>query len=144
MWRGVMARDMTAIVVALAIAIGVWSSQPATAEDGQVDLLLVLAVDISRSVDEKKFRLQRDGYATAIVDPRVVSAMQAGGFGRIAICYMEWASDQDQRVVVEWTPIGSAGEAQGVAQRIRDADRKSTRLNSSHVRISYAVFCLKK
>src|SRR5215813_430450 len=143
MRRGVMARDMAAIIFALAVAIGVWSPR-ALAEDDQVDLLLVLAVDISRSVDEKKFRLQRDGYATAIVDPRVVSAMQAGGFGRIAICYMEWASDQDQRVVVEWTPIGSAGEAQGVAQRIRDADRKSTRLNSSHVRISYAVFCLKK
>ena len=118
-----MARDMTAIVVALAVAIGVWSSQPAAAEDGQVDLLLVLAVDISRSVDEKKFRLQRDGYAAAIVDPRVVRAMQAGAFGRIAICYMEWASDQDQRVIVEWTRVGSEGEAKEVADRIREAPR---------------------
>src|SRR5262245_63719343 len=111
MRRGVMARDMEAIVIALAVAIGVWAPPPAAAEDDQVDLLLVLAADISRSVDEKKFRLQRDGYATAIVDPRVVRAMQAGAFGRIAICYMEWASDQDQRVIVEWTRGGNPGEA---------------------------------
>src|SRR5262245_62864285 len=136
-----MARDMAAIVVALAVAIGVWAPQPAIAEDDQVDLLLVLAADISRSIDDKKFRLQRDGYAAAIVDPRVVRAMQAGAFGRIAICYMEWASDQDQRVIVEWTRVGSEGEAKEVADRIREAprafmgrtaiDRKSTRLNSS-------------
>jgi len=118
-----MARDMTAIIVALAVAIAVWSRQPAAAEDGQVDLLLVLAADISRSVDERKFRLQRDGYAAAIVDPRVVRAMRAGAFGRIAICYMEWASDQDQRVIVEWTRVGSEGEAKEVADRIRDAPR---------------------
>jgi hypothetical protein len=93
----VMARHVAAIVIALGVIIGVCSRQPAAAEDDQVDLLLVLAADISRSVDEKKFRLQRDGYAAAIVDPRVVRAMQAGAFGRIAICYMEWASDQDQK-----------------------------------------------
>ena len=118
-----MARDMAAIVVALAVVISVWSRQPAAAEDGQVDLLLVLAADISRSVDDKKFRLQRDGYAAAIVDPRVVRAMQAGAFGRIAICYMEWASDQDQRVIVEWTRVGSPGEAKEVSDRIREAPR---------------------
>jgi len=118
-----MARHMMAIVVALAVAIGVWARHPAAAEDGQVDLLLVLAADISRSIDEKKFRLQRDGYAAAIVDPRVVRAMQAGASGRIAICYMEWASDQDQRVIVEWTRVGNEGEAKEVADRIREAPR---------------------
>jgi hypothetical protein len=118
-----MVRHMTAIVVALAVAIGVWARHPAAAEDGQVDLLLVLAADISRSIDEKKFRLQRDGYAAAIVDPRVVRAMQAGASGRIAICYMEWASDQDQRVIVEWTRVGNEGEAKEVADRIREAPR---------------------
>src|SRR5690242_9037236 len=110
-----MARHLAAIVIALSVAIGVCSRQPAAAEDEQVDLLLVLAADISRSVDDKKFRLQRDGYASAIADPRVVRAMQAGAFGRIAICYMEWASDQDQKVIVDWTRVGNEGEARGVA-----------------------------
>ena len=56
----------------------------ARADEGQVDLLLVLAADVSRSVDDVKFKLQRDGYAAAIVDPRVVRAMTGGPTGRIA------------------------------------------------------------
>src|SRR4029077_13058940 len=144
MRRGVMARDMAAIVVALAVAIGAWAQQPAAAEEDQVDLLLVLAVDISRSVDDKKFRLQRDGYATAIVDPRVVRAMQAGGFCRIAICYMEWASDQDQKVIVEWTRIGSPGEAKDVAERIRDAPRSFMGRTAIGAAIDYGMNLLSR
>ena len=74
---------MTAVVFALAAAAGI-AARPALAEDAPVDLLLVLAADVSRSVDEKKFKLQRDGYAAAIADPRVVRAMTAGLAGRIA------------------------------------------------------------
>jgi Protein of unknown function (DUF1194) len=139
-----MARDMAAIVVALAVAIAAWAPQPAAAEDDQVDLLLVLAVDISRSVDEKKFRLQREGYATAIVDPRVVRAMQAGAFGRIAICYMEWASDQDQRVIVEWTRVGNPGEAKEVADRIRDAPRAFMGRTAIGAAIDYSMSLLSR
>ena len=134
-----MARDMAAIVVALAVLIGAWAQQPAAAEDGNVDLLLVLAADISRSVDDKKFRLQRDGYAAAIVDPRVVRAMQAGAFGHIAICYMEWASDQDQKVVVDWTRVGSQGEAKDVADRIRDAPRSFMGRTAIGAAIDYSM-----
>src|SRR5262245_2255034 len=144
MRRGVMARDMAAIVVALALAIGIWSPRPAVAEDGQVDLLLVLAADISRSVDDRKFRLQRDGYAAAIVDPRVVRAMQAGAFGRIAICYMEWASDQDQRVVVDWTRIGSHGEAKDGAERLRDAPRSFMGRTAIGAAIDYSMNLLSR
>jgi hypothetical protein len=68
---------MTAIVFALAAAASL-AARPALAEEGTVDLLLVLAADVSRSVDEKKFKLQRDGYVAAIADPRVVRAMTAG------------------------------------------------------------------
>lgn len=139
-----MARHVAAIVVALSVAIGVCARQPAAAEDDQVDLLLVLAVDISRSVDEKKFRLQRDGYAAAIVDPRVVRAMQAGAFGRIAICYMEWASDQDQKVIVEWTRVGSEGEAKGIADRIRDAPRSFMGRTAIGAAIDYSMHLLSR
>lgn len=139
-----MARDMAAIVVALAVAIAAWAPPPAAAEDGQVDLLLVLAVDISRSVDEKKFRLQREGYASAIVDPRVVRAMQAGAFGRIAICYMEWASDQDQRVIVEWTRVGTPDEAKEVSDRIRDAPRAFMGRTAIGAAIDYSMNLLSR
>src|SRR4051794_11518803 len=77
-------------------------SRRAHAEDGRVDLLLVLAADISRSVDERKFRLQRDGYAAAISDPRVVRAMTGGPHGRIALSFVEWAGELEQVVIVQW------------------------------------------
>jgi uncharacterized protein DUF1194 len=119
-----MPKWMTAGLAALlALAGAAAFGQPARAEDDQADLLLVLAADISRSVDERKFRLQREGYANALVDPRVVRAMTAGPKGRIALTFMEWASDGDQIVVVDWTPVGSDAEAQGVAKRVREAPR---------------------
>src|SRR5262245_23589353 len=76
------------IIVALA-AIGSCSlSGAAFAEDERVDLLLVLASDVSRGVDDTKFKLQREGHANAIVDPRVVHAMTTGPHGRIAISFV--------------------------------------------------------
>ncbi len=119
-----MLRWLAAIVIALAAAAGIGAlQQPVHAEDAEVDLLLVLAADVSRSVDEKKFRLQREGYAAAIADPRVVRAMTGGPRGRIALCFVEWASNTEQIVIVDWTPVGSAAEAEGVAGRVRQAPR---------------------
>ena len=94
----------------------------AQAEDN-VDLLLVLAADISRSVDAPKFKLQRDGYAAALTNPRVVGAIQSAPAGRIAICYVEWSGANAQAVVVEWASIGTAAEAQAFAEKIRAAPR---------------------
>ena len=56
-----------------------------------VDLLLVLASDVSRSVDTRKFQLQREGYAAALSNRRVVEAIQSGPHGKIAICFVEWS-----------------------------------------------------
>lgn len=113
----------TAIGLLFAAALSLWPATRGHADDGDVDLLLVLAADISRSVDAHKFRLQRDGYATAIADPHVIRAMTAGPSGRIAICFVEWAAAGDQTVVVDWGAIASATDAQAFAQRIRDAPR---------------------
>jgi hypothetical protein len=114
-----MQKWVAALLVALTAVAGIG---PALADD-RVDLLLVLAADISRSVDERKFRLQREGYASAISDPRVVRAMTAGPSGRIALCFVEWAGEGDQMIVVDWASIGGAGEAQDVARRIREQPR---------------------
>jgi hypothetical protein len=110
-----------AAMLALAVTVSLW--RPARAEDESVDLLLVLAADISRSVDERKFRLQREGYASALLDPRVLRAMAAGPRARIALTFMEWASDGDQMVIVDWTPVGTREEAEVVARRVREAPR---------------------
>jgi len=111
----------------------------ARADEGHVDLLLVLAADVSRSVDETKFRLQREGYAAAITDPRVVSAMMAGPHRRIAVCYIEWASDREQKVVIDWTAIGGEGEAQLVAERLRREHRSFWGRTSISAAIDYSM-----
>ncbi|MGE0698618.1 MAG: DUF1194 domain-containing protein [Hyphomicrobiaceae bacterium] len=89
----------------------------------EVDVLLVLAVDISRSVDERKFRLQRDGYAEALGNPRVVAAIRSGLLGRIALSFIEWSGVSEQAIVADWTAIGSAEEAQAFAGRVRASPR---------------------
>ncbi|MCS6921636.1 MAG: DUF1194 domain-containing protein, partial [Elioraea sp.] len=68
-----------------------------------VDVALVLAVDVSRSIDEDEARLQRQGYRNAMVDPRVVNAIRSGTIGAIGLAYVEWASADYQRLVIPWT-----------------------------------------
>lgn len=89
----------------------------------QVDLLLALGADVSRSVDEGEFRLQRDGYATALTHPRVIEAIQSGGLGRIAVIYYEWSGTDAQRVVIDWTMIANIGDASRFAEKLRSEPR---------------------
>src|SRR5438045_9603194 len=71
----------------------------------EVDLLLVLASDVSRSVDHPKFLLQREGYATAISDPHVLDAIKSGSHQRIALCFVEWSGFGAQKLVIRWTVV---------------------------------------
>jgi hypothetical protein len=107
--------------------------------DEEVDLLLVLAADISRSIDDKKFHLQREGYAAALVDPRVVRAMTGGPRGRIALSFLEWSSDADQVVVVDWTAVGEEVAARRVAERVREAPRAFMGRTAIGAGIDFAV-----
>jgi hypothetical protein len=70
-----------------------------------VDLLLVLAVDVSESINRREARLQRFGHAEALADPLVLSAINSGRHGRIAVAYLEWAGPEEQRVVIGWTLV---------------------------------------
>ena len=82
-----------------------------------VDLLLALAVDVSESISDEEAQLQRFGYAEALSDPLVVSAVQLGRLKRIAITYMEWSGMNEQTIVLPWTVLDS----QKTAETIRDA-----------------------
>lgn len=93
------------------------------ANRGEVDLLLVLAADISRSLDEQKFRLQRDGYAAALTNPRVIAAINSGLNGRIAISFIEWSGATEQAIIADWTLVSGRPEAEALANRIRTAPR---------------------
>ena len=77
----------------------------------QVDLLLVLSSDVSRSVDHPKFLLQREGYAAAISDPQVMDAIKSGPHQRIAVCFVEWSGFGAQKLVIDWTRIDGPGAA---------------------------------
>lgn len=92
---------------------------------GPVDLLLVLAVDVSRSIDEEEARLQREGYQGAMMDPQVVAAITGGPSGAIAVAYLEWAGIQYQRVVIPWMRLGSAADCAAWSARLGAASRDS-------------------
>jgi hypothetical protein len=131
------------IVLALVLTVGVGNSV-GRADEGQVDLLLVLAADVSRSVDDREFRLQRDGFAAAIVEPRVLRAMTSGPIGRIAVVFVEWASQFEQKVIVDWAVIGGEHDAQAVSERIRAAPRSYWGRTSISGAIDYSLTLLER
>jgi len=109
-----------------------WAAEP-------VDMLLVLAADVSRSVTEPKFRLQREGAAAAITHPDVVKAITAGPNRRIAVCFVEWATAGQQNVVVDWTVIGSAAAARGFGDRLIETPRSFAGSTSISAAIDFSV-----
>lgn len=70
-----------------------------------VDLALVLVSDVSRSVDDSEFRMQKEGYAAAFNDPRVVAAIKGGAIGAIAVAYVEFAGSYEVRTVMDWRVV---------------------------------------
>ena len=93
----------------------------AQATDIEVDVELVLAVDISYSVDEEEARRQREGYVAALASEDVIRSIQGGPLGRIAVTYVEWADAGFQRAAAEWTVISSEDEALEFAARVAAA-----------------------
>lgn len=93
----------------------------AQASDIEVDVELVLAVDISYSVDEEEARRQREGYVAALASEDVIRSIQGGPLGRIAVTYVEWADAGFQRAAAEWTVISSEEEALEFASRVAAA-----------------------
>src|SRR5262249_6982565 len=111
----------TALVGSLAALAGARSARAETA----VDLQLVMAVDVSRSIDEVEAELQRRGYIEAMVNERVVDAILSGEHRRIAVCYLEWAGTHYQTVVIDWTVIDSMAAARRFSDKLTEAPRTS-------------------
>jgi hypothetical protein len=114
-------------------------AMPATSQDLPVDLELVLAVDISGSVDEFEARLQREGYITALRHPDVIEAIQGGMFGRIAVAYVEWAGDHYQRTMLDWTVIENQVGAADFADALAETPLLTAHWTSLSGAIDYAV-----
>jgi hypothetical protein len=105
----------------------------------QVDLLLVLAADVSRSVDAKKFQLQREGYAAALSDPRVLNAIKSGAHGRIAVSLVEWSGMGSQKIVIDWTLIDGQKAAQQFGDRLLETQRSFADRTSISGGIDFAL-----
>jgi hypothetical protein len=101
-----------------------------------VDLLLILAADVSRSIDDVEFNLQRKGYAAALSDPKVLAAIASGPNRSIAVSFVEWSDTLDQKVVVDWTTIHDGEDAAVVGSAILKAPRSF----ASRTSISGAIY----
>lgn len=98
--------------------------------DGEVDVELVLAVDISKSMSLDEQEMQRAGYVAAITSPEVLEAIRYGFTGRIAISYLEWGSADDQFVVADWSVISDAATAAAFAVKIAEAPLRHSQRTS--------------
>jgi hypothetical protein len=136
----VLALALTAAVVSAAIAVtalgGLAAPRSAAilaqADAMTVDTALVLAVDISYSMDPEEQELQREGYIQALTSREFMQALKAGMNGRVAITYFEWANAGDQRVIVPWRIVDGPESADAVATDIgRASYRRSSRTSIS-------------
>ncbi|MBT8416074.1 MAG: DUF1194 domain-containing protein [Silicimonas sp.] len=105
----------------------------------EVDMQLVLAVDISRSMSHVDLATQRRGYAEALTSDEVLAAVSRGMLGRIGVTYVEWSDVERQRVIVDWTLIESPDDASGVAQRIIRETGGTMRMTSISTGLAFAA-----
>jgi hypothetical protein len=120
--------------LALAAACG---CAPAAAAE-PVDLALVLAVDISTSMDEGEQRLQREGYVAAFRHPDVLAAIATGAHGRIAVAYVEWAGRDIHSTIVPWTVVGGPDSAEAFAAALAAAPLRQAAGTSISSALLYA------
>jgi Protein of unknown function (DUF1194) len=92
-----------------------------SAAGDDVDVELILAVDVSYSMDPDEQALQREGYVTALTSPEFLTALRAGIHARIAVTYFEWANANDQKILLPWRLIDGPATAQAVADEIAHA-----------------------
>jgi len=123
----------------LALLIVLTAAGPAAAQEKRVDLELVLAVDVSQSVDQYEGYLQRLGYIRALEDPRVIESIQGGYLGRIAATYVEWAGPGLWRTVVDWRVIGAEADALAFAEILSETVVARGRGTSITSMLSHAV-----
>jgi hypothetical protein len=128
-WLGTGLAVLAAFGAAMIAAPGVLDGAPAsaaavaqlpsrTAGAIDVDVELILAVDVSYSMDPDEQALQREGYVFALTSPEFLNALKGGIHARIAVTYFEWAGVNDQKIVMPWRRIDGAASARAVADEI--------------------------
>ncbi|WP_424966883.1 DUF1194 domain-containing protein [Dinoroseobacter sp. S375] len=103
------------------VCLALWSTLSPTlpsAEEIEVDVELLMAVDVSRSMSPAELEIQRRGYAEALRSDEVIAALQSGLLGQVALSYVEWAGAGAQRIVVDWTLIEDRAGAEAFAAQL--------------------------
>jgi hypothetical protein len=134
-------KPLTALVLAWLAGLSL-TGLPRTvyaAEQMPVDLELLLAIDISGSIDADEARLQREGYARALLDKDVLKAIRGGIHGKIAIAYFDWSDSYVQSEILDWTLIQDEASARAVSQRLLDTQTRTARRTSISGAIHYAI-----
>lgn len=109
-------RRVVAAVALVAAGLSGLATRVEAAEP--VDLQLVLAVDVSMSMDEEEQKLQRQGYAEALTSPEVIEAIGKGAYRSIAVAYVEWAGSSDQILLIDWRRINDMASAKAYAAEL--------------------------
>ncbi len=131
-------------IAGTALIIAALSVPGTVARAQDVDLLLVLASDVSRSVDTRKFELQRQGYAAALSNRRVVEAIQSGPHGKIAICFVEWSGATSVKLVIDWTIVGDAASARKIGDQMIELPRSFADRTSISAGLEFAFAQLER
>ena len=124
------------------LAILVFAASAVTAaakSDIAVDVELVIAVDVSRSMTPRELEIQRRGYAEALVSDEVVQAIMDGPRGQVALMYVEWAGWQSQRIIVDWTLVRTRADAEAFAAKLTTDFSSALRRTSISGLLDYAA-----
>lgn len=109
---------------------------------GAVDAAVVLVSDVSRSIDEQEYQLQKQGYAQALGSPALLAAIQGGAAGAIAVAYVEFASPDEVATVLDWTVLRDAPDLAALAARIQAEPRRFAGRTAIGVGIAHAMALL--
>jgi hypothetical protein len=104
-----------------------------------VDVELVLAVDVSYSMDMDELAIQREGYAQAIISKEFLQALKTGPNGKIAVTYFEWAASSDQKIIIPWRLIDGPETADAVANEIMKTPIRRASRTSISGAINFAM-----
>jgi hypothetical protein len=134
-----MVRALRVLLLLLALI----AAPPVARAAEPVDLLLVFAADVSRSIDQHKFQLQREGYAAAIADRRVLEAITAGRHKRIAVAFVEWSGVSSQKILIDWSVIDGPESAKKFGDQLVELPRSFAERTSISAGIDFSMSLLK-
>src|ERR1700722_5705716 len=131
------ARDVTGVAAPGVRARG--HTRPADKAEPKVDVELVLAVDVSYSMDMDELAVQREGYAQAIVSKEFLQSLKALPNGKVSVTYFEWAASNDQKIVIPWRVIDGPETADAVADEIMKTPIRRASRTSISGAINFAM-----